>query len=52
MKSIESQIEQRLNLSAADMDGAQELIDAHLDDVSGGAFSLHIQFGKPKEVVA
>jgi hypothetical protein len=45
MNSIESQIEKRLQVSDADMAGAQDLIDAHLDEVSGGAFSMHIQFG-------
>lgn len=45
MSEIEKQIMNRMS-NDADLDGAQDLIDAHIDEVTGGAFSLHIQFGK------
>lgn len=45
MSSIENQIAARLAADEVDYAGAEELIDAHLDEVSGGNFSLHIQFG-------
>lgn len=49
MSNIESQIRNRLNAAEADLAGAQDLIDAHLDEVSGGSFSLHVQFGNKQE---
>jgi hypothetical protein len=45
MSEIEKQIMNRMS-NDADLDGAQDLIDAHIDEVTGGAFSLHIQFTK------
>jgi hypothetical protein len=44
---IEKQIQDRLAEQTSDFEGAQELIDAHVDEVTGGAFSLHIQFKQP-----
>ncbi len=46
MIDVEKQIQDRLAEQNADFEGAQELIDAHIDEVTGGAFSLHIQFTK------
>jgi hypothetical protein len=43
---IEKQIQDRLAEQNADFEGAQDLIDAHIDEVTGGAFSLHINFTK------
>jgi len=44
MSDIEKQVMNRIS-NNADLDGAQDLIDAHLDEVAGGrGFSLHIQF--------
>ncbi len=44
MSDIEKQIKNRMS-NNADLEGAQDLIDAHLDEVAGGCgFSLHIQF--------
>ena len=46
MSDVEKQILATLE-SNSDFNGAQDLIDAHLDEVSGGAsFSLHVKFGK------
>ena len=50
MSEIEKQIMNRMS-NDADLDGAQDLIDAHIDEVTGGAFSLHIQFTDPKPPV-
>ena len=49
MSSVESQIKKYLQTAEGDLDGAQDLIDAHLDEVSGGGFSLHVQFGTAQE---
>jgi hypothetical protein len=46
MSELEKQISNRVS-NNADLDGAQDLIDAHIDEVSGGGFSLHIQFTSP-----
>ncbi len=46
MSELEKQIANRV-AGNADLDGAQDLIDAHIDEVTGGAFSLHIQFTDP-----
>jgi len=47
MTDVEKQIQDRLEQEAdADFEGAQDLIDAHIDEVAGG-FSLHVQFSKP-----
>jgi len=46
MSELEKQIANRV-AGNADLDGAQDLIDAHIDEVTGGAFSLHIQFYDP-----
>jgi hypothetical protein len=43
--AIEKQIQDKLAQDGQDIEGAQELIDAHIDDVTGGGFSLHVQFG-------
>ena len=44
MSDIEKQIKDRIS-NNVDLEGAQDLIDAHLDEVAGGrGFSLHIQF--------
>lgn len=46
MSELEKQIANRA-AENADLDGAQDLIDAHIDEVTGGAFSLHIQYTDP-----
>ena len=46
MSELEKQIATRVS-NNADLDGAQDLIDAHIDEVTGGAFSLHVQFTDP-----
>lgn len=46
MSELEKQIANRA-VGNANPDGAQDLIDAHLDEVTGGAFSLHVQFTDP-----
>ena len=43
MSELEKQITNRA-ADNADLDGAQDLIEAHIDEVTGGAFSLHINF--------
>ena len=43
MSELEKQIANRA-AGNTDLDGAQDLIDAHIDEVTGGGFSLHIQF--------
>jgi len=48
MSDVEKQVMNRISTNA-DLEGAQDLIDAHLDEVSAGlsrsgGFSLHIQF--------
>ena len=47
MSDIEKQVMNRISLNA-DLEGAQDLVDAHLDEVTAGrntgGFSLHIQF--------
>ena len=48
MSDIEKQVMNRISTNA-DLEGAQDLIDAHLDEVSAGVcgrggFSLHILF--------
>jgi len=47
MTDIEKQVMNRVSANA-DLEGAQDLVDAHLDDVTAGlygrGFSLHIQF--------
>lgn len=50
MSELEKQIANRAATNA-DLEGAQDLIDAHIDEVTGGAFSLHIQFTDPKPPV-
>jgi hypothetical protein len=50
MSELEKQITNRA-AGNADLDGAQELIEAHIDEVTGGGFSLHIQFTDPKTPV-
>ncbi len=45
MSEIEKQIMNRMS-NEADLAGAQDLIDAHIDEVTGGGFSLHILVGK------
>jgi hypothetical protein len=42
MSEVEKQIMNRI-AGNADLEGAQDLIDAHIDEVTGGAFSLHSQ---------
>jgi len=43
---LEKQISDRLSRSTdADLEGAQDLIDSHIDEVTGGGFSLHVKFG-------
>jgi len=48
MSDVEKQVMNRISTNA-DLEGAQDLIDAHLDEVSAGlkghGFSLHIQIG-------
>lgn len=45
MSDLEKQIKDRLaNEESADFEGAEELIEAHIDEVTGGGFSLHVQF--------
>ena len=49
MSDIEKQVMNRISVNA-DLEGAQDLIDAHLDEVTAGrkgngGFSLHIQIG-------
>lgn len=46
MSELEKQITNRA-AGNADLDGAQDLIEAHIDEVTGGGFSLHIQFTDP-----
>jgi hypothetical protein len=46
MSELEKQIANRAAVNA-DLDGAQDLIEAHIDEVTGGGFSLHIQFTDP-----
>jgi hypothetical protein len=50
MSDIEKQVMNRMSANA-DLEGAQDLVDAHLDDVTAGllerGFSLHIQFTDP-----
>jgi len=50
MSDIEKQVMNRMSANA-DLEGAQDLVDAHLDDVTAGltgkGFSLHIQFSTP-----
>jgi len=50
MTDIEKQV-MNLVSANADLEGAQDLVDAHLDDVTAGllarGFSLHIQFVLP-----
>jgi len=50
MTDIEKQVMNRVSANA-DLEGAQDLVDAHLDDVTAGmygrGFSLHIQFVLP-----
>ncbi|HUB81293.1 MAG TPA: hypothetical protein VMB03_20975 [Bryobacteraceae bacterium] len=46
MSELEKKIADRA-ASNADLEGAQDLIEAHIDEVSGGGFSLHIQFTDP-----
>ena len=42
MSDLEKQVMNRVACNA-DLEGAQDLIDAHLDEVAGGrGFSLHI----------
>ena len=47
MSDIEKQVMNRISANA-DLEGAQDLIDAHLDEVTAGCwrggFSLHIQY--------
>lgn len=50
MSELEKQIANRV-ADNADLEGAQDLIDAHIDEVTGGGFSLHIQFTDPKTPV-
>ena len=50
MSELEKQIANRA-ADNADLDGAQDLIEAHIDEVTGGAFSLHVQFTDPKPPV-
>jgi hypothetical protein len=47
MSELEKQIANSVAQNA-DLEGAQDLIDAHIDEVTGGGFSLHIQFTEPK----
>jgi hypothetical protein len=42
MSEVEKQIMNRIS-NNADLEGAQDLIDAHIDEVMGGAFSQHNQ---------
>ena len=50
MTDIEKQVLNRVSANA-DLEGAQDLVDAHLDDVTAGlferGFSLHIQITLP-----
>jgi hypothetical protein len=50
MTDIEKQVMNRVSANA-DLEGAQDLVDAHLDDVTAGllerGFSLHIQITLP-----
>jgi len=50
MTDIEKQVMNAVSANA-DLEGAQDLVDAHLDDVTAGlygrGFSLHIQFVLP-----
>jgi hypothetical protein len=46
MSELEKQISNRAAANA-DLDGAQDLIEAHIDEVTGGGFSLHINFNDP-----
>jgi hypothetical protein len=48
MSDIEKQVMNRMSANA-DLEGAQDLVDAHLDDVTAGlvighGFSLHVNF--------
>jgi hypothetical protein len=45
MTDVEKQIQERLDQESVDIEGAEELIEAHIDAVTGGGFSLHVQFG-------
>jgi len=50
MHDIEKQIQDRLtDEDTTDFEGAQDLIDAHIDEVTGGGFSLHAQFGTKQQ---
>ena len=42
MSEVEKQIMSRIS-NNADLEGAQDLIDAHIDEVMGGSFSQHNQ---------
>lgn len=42
MSEVEKQIMNRIS-NNADLEGAQDLIDAHIDEVMGGSFSQHNQ---------
>ncbi|HVK63004.1 MAG TPA: hypothetical protein VM694_00945 [Polyangium sp.] len=45
MNDIEKQIQDRLaDEDSMDFEGAEDLIEAHIDEVTGGGFSLHVQF--------
>jgi len=50
MTDIEKQVMNRVSANA-DLEGAQDLVDAHLDDVTAGmlgrGFSLHINWNPP-----
>jgi hypothetical protein len=46
MSDLEKEIASRA-AENADLAGAQDLIDAHIDEVTGGGFSLHIQYTDP-----
>ena len=45
MSELEKQINNRV-ADNADLEGAQELIDAHIDAVTGGLIRVHIDFDK------
>jgi len=52
MTDIEKQVMNRVSANA-DLEGAQDLVDAHLDDVTAGmlgrGFSLHINWNPPSQ---
>ena len=43
MSEVEKQIMNRIS-NNADLEGAQDLIDAHIDEVTGGSFSSFASF--------